>query len=149
MKKIHNIIATVFGIGRIVIAPGTWGSLAGLALCLALHGNVILYLLVFAGLFAAGVVSAGRVEEETGEKDPSIVVIDELACIFPVFLFVPMSIPGVIVGFILYRIIDIVKPPPVKSLEKLKGGWGIMLDDLAAGIYTNIILHILVFLNLF
>ncbi|RKY42670.1 MAG: phosphatidylglycerophosphatase A [Candidatus Makaraimicrobium thalassicum] len=143
MGRAHNLIATVFGIGRISVAPGTWGSLAGLALCLFLHGNIFLYVFVFLTLFAAGVISAGRIEAETGRKDPPSVIIDEFACIFAVFLFVPLSPLTILTGFILYRIIDIVKPPPIRSLENLPGGWGIMLDDLAAALYTNLLLQLI------
>ena len=103
MGRAHNLIATVFGIGRISVAPGTWGSLAGLALCLFLHGNIFLYVFVFLTLFAAGVISAGRIEAETGRKDPPSVIIDEFACIFAVFLFVPLSPLTILTGFILYK----------------------------------------------
>ena len=143
MKKIHDLIATVFGLGRASFAPGTWGSLAGLVLCLALHGNLALYLIVFAVLFAAGVISAGKMEAETGLKDPAAVVIDEFACIFLVFLLIPLRPSTILIGFILYRVIDIAKIPPMRSVEKISGGWGIMLDDLIAGIYANLILRLL------
>jgi phosphatidylglycerophosphatase A len=143
IKKLYENIATVFGLGHFPIAPGTAGSLAGLIPCLLLHNFLALYIVIFILLFAAGVISAGKVEEETGQEDPSFVVIDEFACIFLVFLFIPATPLYIITGFIIYRIFDVLKPPPIKSLEKLEGGWGIMLDDAAAAIYTNIILQIL------
>lgn len=149
MKKAHDLIATVLGIGRIGIAPGTWGSLAGLALCLALHENLAIYLIAFVVFFIAGVVSSGKVEAEIGYKDPSIVVIDEFASIFLVFLFVPIKAFTILTGFILYRIMDIIKVPPMRSVERMGGGWGIMLDDLVAAIYTNLILQILLYLKIF
>jgi len=149
MKKAYDLIATVCGLGRLPLAPGTWGSLAGLGFCLVLHGHMILYITVFAVLFAAGVVSAGKFEEKDGRKDPPQVVIDEFACIFLVFLLIPLKTPIILTGFILYRLFDIFKVPPMRSLEKLKGGWGIMLDDLAAGIYANLILQILLFYKIF
>jgi phosphatidylglycerophosphatase A len=149
MKKAYDLIATVCGLGRLPFAPGTWGSLAGLGLCLVLHGYIILYIAVFAVLFAAGVVSASKFEDTDGRKDPPQVVIDEFACIFLVFLLVPLKTPIILTGFILYRLIDIFKIPPMRSLERLKGGWGIMLDDLAAGIYANLILQILLFYKIF
>lgn len=141
-KKLHFNIATVFSLGYSPIAPGTVGSLAGLALCLLLHGNNILYIITFFILFFAGVISAGKVEKETATEDPSFVVIDEFACIFLAFLFIPITLPTVIAGFIIYRVIDIIKVPPLGRLEDIKGGWGIMLDDLMAGIYTNLILQV-------
>ena len=142
MKKVHEKIATVFGLGYFPIAPGTVGSLVGLLLCLLLHKFFLLYVLVFIALFAIGVVSSGKVEEEKRLKDPPFIVIDELACMFLVFFLIPLKPSYVIIGFITYRVIDVLKPPPGKFLESLKGGWGVMLDDAMAGIYTNLLLHI-------
>ena len=144
--KIHEKIATVFGVGYIPIAPGTFGSLAGLILCLLLHKFIVIYILTFIALFLIGIISSGIVEKGSGTKDPSHVVIDEFACIFPVFLFVPLNIPLIVAGFILYRLMDIIKPPPIRSLEKIQGGAGIMLDDLLAAIYTNLILQAIIFI---
>ena len=148
MKKIHDIIATVGGLGRLPLAPGTWGSLAGLGLCLILHGNTVWYLITFVALFAVGVISSDKVEAESGQKDPRSVVIDEFACIFLVYLFIPLNLSVIIAGFVLYRVFDITKVPPMRSLENLKGGWAIMLDDLAAAIYSNLILRILLHYNI-
>ncbi|MFH1664808.1 MAG: phosphatidylglycerophosphatase A [Candidatus Omnitrophota bacterium] len=144
----HNIIGTVCGLGYFPFAPGTAGSFAGLLLCFLLYRNVIVFSAVFVVLFVLGVVSARRIEEETGLDDPSFVVIDEFACIFIAFLFVPMHPEPIITGFIIYRIIDIIKVEPMRSLEKLGGGWGIMLDDLVGGIYTNLILQTLLFFKI-
>jgi len=149
MRKTAYLIATVCGLGRLPVCPGTWGSLAGLALCILLHRYPVFYVLVFILTFFAGVVCAGKVESEGGEKDPSYIVIDELSCIFPVFFLVPLKIQYILTGFLLYRLMDIIKVPPARALEKIKGGWGIMLDDLAAGIYSGIILHLIIFFKLF
>ncbi|MFH1877684.1 MAG: phosphatidylglycerophosphatase A, partial [Candidatus Omnitrophota bacterium] len=119
---IHYVFATVFGTGFIPFAPGTWGSLAGLALCMVLHSHLILYLAVFVVLFFSGVFCSGKVEAASGEKDPSIVVIDEFACIFPAFLFVRMDLPIIVIGFVLYRVFDILKVPPMRRMEGLNGG---------------------------
>ncbi|MFH1846259.1 MAG: phosphatidylglycerophosphatase A [Candidatus Omnitrophota bacterium] len=148
MKRIHQMIATVFGLGYFPIASGTVGSLAGLGLCLMLYKYIVLYVFVFFILFFMGVVSSNHIENEMQVKDPSCVVIDEFACIFLVFLFVPISYSIVLVGFVLYRLIDIIKVPPMRFLEKKHGGWGIMMDDLVGGIYTNLILHVLVYSNI-
>ncbi len=142
--NIHKHIATVFGLGHIAFAQGTAGSLAGLVPCLALHGYPFVYAACFLALFAAGVVSSGKVEAETGLKDPSYVIIDEFACVFVVFLFIPITVLTVIAGFGLYRLFDIIKPPPIRFIEKVKGGWGIMLDDLLAAIYANLALQVIV-----
>ncbi|MDP8257888.1 MAG: phosphatidylglycerophosphatase A [Candidatus Aadella gelida] len=141
---IYKLIATVFGIGYSPIAPGTLGSIAGLALCLAVHGNISSYIILFILLFAVGVPISNEVEKRGGRKDPSFIIIDEFACIFAVFLFVPLTWPVILIGFAVYRIIDITKIPPLKTLEKLPGGWAIMLDDLAAAIYANLVLQIIV-----
>jgi len=144
----HKLIATVFGIGYCPIAPGTAGSLAGLGLCLVLHQNLIVYLTAFALLFAAGVRSAGKAEEESGTRDPSFIVIDEFAGIFIVFILVPVNMATIITGFGLYRLFDIVKIPPLKLLEKPRKGWGIMLDDAGAAVYANLILQILLYFKI-
>jgi len=146
-NTIYRLIATVFGLGYSPIAPGTLGSLAGLAVCIALHNNIFIYLSVFVILFIAGVITSEKVEKATGDKDPSYIIIDEFACIFIVFLFIPIRLPVLLTGFAIYRIIDIVKIPPLKRLDRQSGGWAIMLDDLAAGIYTNLILQVLIILR--
>lgn len=143
MAKIHEAIATVFGLGHLPWAPGTWGSAAGLALCLALHGMPIVYFAVFAVIFAVGIAAADAVRRKDGVKDPSYVVIDEFSCVFLVFAFVPMTVVHVVLGFALFRFFDIVKPEPIRSVERIKGGWGIMLDDAVAAVYANLILQIL------
>ncbi|MCK5450750.1 MAG: phosphatidylglycerophosphatase A [Candidatus Omnitrophica bacterium] len=141
--KIARQIATVFGLGYCPKAPGTIGSLAGLILCVLLHKYELIYLIIFIALFSAGVISSRKIEEETKEKDPSYIVIDEFACIFIAFLSIPITPLTLVIGFGLYRFIDISKIPPLKLLEKYGNGWGVMLDDLAAGIYVNLILRML------
>ena len=146
--RFYYLIATVLGLGNFPVAPGTAGSLAGLVACVLLHGNLTAYVIAFLVLFVAGVKAAGKVEDRTGIKDPSIVIIDEFACIFLVYLLVPLKPLTIIIGFILYRVIDIIKLPPMRSFESLEGGWGIMLDDFVGGIYTNLILQILIALKI-
>ena len=148
-QKISNNIATVFGVGRLPLAPGTWGSFVGLILCMALHGNIILYVLVFFCLFILGVIASTKVEADSAVQDPAYIVIDEVVGVFPVFFLISLSPAYVLAGFIIYRILDIVKPPPIRKIEKIQGGWGIMLDDLAAAVYANIILHLLVYSRIF
>lgn len=95
-----------------------------------------------------GVISSGIVEKESGTKDPSSVVIDEFAGIFVVFCFLPLR-PGVVIaGFILFRLFDIVKPYPIRFLERVGGGWGIMLDDLLAAVYANLALRVILLTGL-
>lgn len=131
------------GLGHLGMAPGTWGSAAGTLLALALHRFPIVYFAVFLIIFVIGGRASGRVERECGVKDPSYVIIDEFASMFIVFAFVPINPVYVILGFVFFRFFDIVKPPPIKSLEKISGGWGIMLDDALAAVYVNLILQVL------
>jgi phosphatidylglycerophosphatase A len=148
MAKVHEIIATVFGLGHLPAAPGTWGSAAGLVLCLLLYDVPVLYFMVFVVIFVVGGIAAGALEKKDGVKDPSYVVIDEFACVFIVFVFIPVTILHVVLGFVLFRFFDVIKPPPIRAIERIGGGWGIMLDDAAAAIYANLILQILLLLGI-
>ncbi|MFH1395422.1 MAG: phosphatidylglycerophosphatase A [Candidatus Omnitrophota bacterium] len=144
-KNIHDLISTVFGLGYVPGAPGTLGSLAGLILCIVLHPFAGLYITTFIILFILGVISAAIMEKKSRQKDPPFIIIDEFVNIFPVFLFVPITFFSVIMGFILYRFFYITKIYPIKKLEKIKNGWGIMLDDLLSAVYANIALHLILF----
>lgn len=137
----HNILATFFLAGKLPWCPGTWGSLAGSVLFFSLGGNLGAEILVFVVIFFLGRISAGFLENELNEKDPPSVVIDEVAGIFVTFFMLPRSVTVFIVGFFLFRVIDIVKLPPARRLECLPQGWGVMLDDISAGIYANILLQ--------
>ena len=141
--KLHEAISTVAGLGYLRYAPGTAGSVAGLVCCFLLRGNTAVYLLAFLILFFVGVVVSDKTEKDMKTKDPSCIVIDEFACIFVVFFMIPMTIVTIPLGFALFRLFDIFKPPPIKLIEKIGGAWGIMLDDLMAGIFAHIILRII------
>jgi phosphatidylglycerophosphatase A len=131
-------------VGYFPIAPGTAGSAVGVFLDRALqatlssviHGIVIL-LVTVVGIWAAGIV-----EKESNKKDPSLVVVDELAGMLLSFYLIPLSWIGLLVGFLVFRLLDIVKPFPCRRAEKIPGGMGIMADDLIAGLYTNIVLRL-------
>jgi phosphatidylglycerophosphatase A len=146
MKK-HEAIATVFGLGHLGMAPGTWGSVAGMFLALVLHRFPVVYFAVFITLFVIGGKASGLIEREHGVKDPSYVIIDEFSSMFIVFAFVPIKPVYVILGLISFRVFDIIKPPPIKRLETIEGGWGIMLDDALAAVYANLILQVLCFIG--
>jgi phosphatidylglycerophosphatase A len=142
-------VATLFGIGHIPWAPGTWASLATtlfwwlttwairpswqVAAAVALTGITI----------ALGIPAATRVSRKTKLKDPQSVVIDEVAGQLIPFIAVPASWKSLLLGFILFRGFDIVKPPPVRQLEQLPEGFGIVMDDVAAGVYVFGIMEIL------
>jgi len=130
-------------VGRLKPGPGTWGSLAAGAIwyfglrAAHLHGGAAT-LATLAGVVAVtlvGIPAATRVERESGREDPGFVVIDEVAGQWLTLAVAPVEIRHALVGFALFRLFDIVKPPPARQLEALKGGTGIMLDDLAAGVY--------------
>lgn len=136
-------LATGFGTGYGPIAPGTWGSLPGLAIAWGLGRFVGPWATLSAASFLAvvGVWAAGRAEVLFGEKDPGRVVVDEIAGQIVALLFVRPTVQVVVAAFFLFRILDVLKPWPARRLEDLPGGSGIMADDLMAGLYANLILH--------
>jgi phosphatidylglycerophosphatase A len=155
------LFATAFGLGYLPMAPGTWGSLAGVALAYLLGAHPQRYIqlggLVFPAyspnfwlllLSLAGVLAAAKVAEYLGTHDPQIVVVDEVSgqwlalAASPALLLRPALQSGTVnwkyflLGFILFRVFDIWKPFPVNRAEALPGGWGIMADDWVAGLYA-------------
>jgi phosphatidylglycerophosphatase A len=143
---LFKAISTVGGLGYFPYAPGTIGSAAGLVFCVLLKGNPTVYFLAFIAVFFLGVVSSGKMEKHLKMKDPSCVVIDEFAGMFIVFFAVPITILSVFLGFALFRLFDVLKPPPIKYVEKRNGGWGIMLDDVMAGFFAWLFLRGFLFL---
>jgi phosphatidylglycerophosphatase A len=129
-------LATWFGCGLVPVAPGTVGALGAIPLyLLVIRGGKPALLAAAVGVTAAGIWAASRVARELGKKDPQLVVVDEVAGMLVTMLPVTAVTPRAIVaGFVLFRVLDIVKPWPVRSIEKLPGGWGIVLDDVAAGV---------------
>jgi phosphatidylglycerophosphatase A len=102
------------------------------------HGVAILIVTVI------GVKAATIVEESSKQTDPSLVVVDELAGMLLSFYLLPLSWLGLLVGFLLFRLFDIIKPFPCRQAERLHGGTGIMLDDLIAGLYTHLVLRLMI-----
>jgi len=141
--RVAMFLATGFGTGYGPIAPGTWGSLPGLGLAWGLDRYAGRWAVAAGACFfaAAGVWAAGRAERLLGGKDPGPVVVDEIAGQLVTLLFLPITAPVLVVGFALFRVLDVVKPWPARRLEGLAGGSGIMADDLMVGLYANLILH--------
>ncbi|MGB7555644.1 MAG: phosphatidylglycerophosphatase A [Candidatus Korobacteraceae bacterium] len=143
------MVATFFGAGRLRPGPGTWGSLATVLLWWLLASHlpasmqmpVIVMLIVV--VVAIGIPAATLEARGCGKKDPSHVVIDEVAGQLLTLIACPIVWQALLAGFILFRAFDIVKPPPVRSLEKLPEGTGIVVDDLGAGVYALIVLQLL------
>ncbi|MFA6078884.1 MAG: phosphatidylglycerophosphatase A [Candidatus Omnitrophota bacterium] len=143
MQRAVKLITSVFYLGHIPVMPGTMGSLGALWLYYAVKNNISAYIITTAVIFLAGIFLSSLSEKIYGKKDPKEVVIDEACGMMLSLIFLPYSIWIVITGFFLFRLFDIIKPPPLRKMEALPGAFGIMLDDIAAAIYTNIILQIL------
>ncbi len=142
MRKRVELITSFFYLGHSPFAPGTMGSLGGLIVYFFVRTNDILYAFSILFLFTLGIMFSGQAEKIYKRKDPSMIVIDEACGMLLALFFVPFNIYSVVSGFILFRIFDILKPPPAKRLERLTGSLGIMFDDIIAALYTNIILQI-------
>lgn len=131
------------GIGKLPGAPGTWGSAVAVGIWFGLQSlTTQTGIIIVTGLiFGIGVWVSSIVERREGSHDPSHVVIDELVGQWIALWFIPMTPGYIFVAFLLFRVFDILKPWPVKYFDNLTGGWGIMLDDFAAGVYALLILQ--------
>ena len=144
-----TLIATFFGVGRLRPGPGTFGSattvllwtLTAYSLRVSLRTPIAIVLAVI--VTAVGIPAATLVSRGSGSKDPQFVVIDEVAGQLVALIAVPLAWKSFLAGFILFRVFDIVKPPPVRQLEAIPEGAGIVLDDVAAGFYALGVLHLL------
>jgi phosphatidylglycerophosphatase A len=147
-------VATFFGIGRLHPGPGTWGSAATVLVWTLIAYELPLNLRAPAAICLAalvtviGIPAATRTARAYSKKDPQFVVIDEVAGQLIALIFVPLSWKTFLAAFILFRAFDITKPPPVRQLEKLPEGFGIVLDDVAAGIYAFLVLQTLLHFGL-
>jgi phosphatidylglycerophosphatase A len=143
-RRVALAIATAFGAGFLPKAPGTAGALVGVA-AFALGAPP---LLGAALLFLPGVWAATLTAHAAGRKDPQIVVIDEVLGQWVTLIGASTSAPSLAAGFLLFRVFDIVKPWPVRWLEKAPDGWGIVLDDIMAGVYGYLVMLLLRWGNL-
>jgi phosphatidylglycerophosphatase A len=138
-----KLVATGLGSGYSPVAPGTAGSLVGLLLFLPLAGRALwIQLAAVVAVTILGVLAGGRLATMLGAKDPGMVVVDEVAGQWITLLALPMTPVIAVAGFLLFRVMDIVKPWPARALERLPGGLGIMADDVAAGIYAHLLLRL-------
>jgi phosphatidylglycerophosphatase A len=144
MTGIYRSIATFLGAGNFPVAPGTVGSLATIPLYLIIRRLSLIWYLIIVGVFAVlGVQAAEAMEKEWGQ-DPSRVVIDEVVGMLLALAGRPKGLKDILYAFVLFRVFDIVKPPPVGTLDKdLHGGIGIMADDMAAGLFSALTLKIM------
>lgn len=137
-----KIISTGLFIGYLPFIPGTFGSLAGVYLFYLTRGNNFVQLALLLFLIIIGFLVSGKAEIIFAKKDARCIVIDEISGMLLGLLFVPFNPAIILIAFFLFRLFDALKPYPACRFESLKGGLGIMSDDLVAGLYTNIILQI-------
>lgn len=152
VDKLKALLATGLGTGYLPVAPGTWASAAVTIIYVALVGGgagqllISIVMGVLTLLAAAGCIwTGGFAEQHFGKKDPSHVTVDEWAGQALTYMLLPLHAgwafnwPVALVGFLAFRIFDIVKPPPANGLQRLPRGWGIAVDDLIAGVYANVL----------
>ena len=144
-QLIIKFLASGFYTGYFPVAPGTIGSLVGILACFLLQDvPFTTYAIVVILTLIAGIYISGEAEKIYQTKDSSYIVIDEIAGVFFTFIYLPKGISFLLAGFAAFRFFDILKPFPIRSIdEKIKGGWGIMFDDVLAGIYANILIRLI------
>ncbi|MBP6335323.1 MAG: phosphatidylglycerophosphatase A [Bacteroidia bacterium] len=147
--RFAKLSATVFGVGYLPIAPGTWASLVSLGAWYLIFQyqsiNPIWQIALISLSIVIGLWSSIRLEKEWG-KDPSKIVIDEWAGMWITLAFLPVELKSLTLAFIVFRILDIWKPLFIRRAERFKGGWGVMMDDIFAGIIGNIFVRILLWI---
>jgi len=139
-------IATVFGIGYVPFASGTFGSAAGLLLWRVLPASITVQAVAILMLFAVGAWCGTAAERHFGRTDPGQVVIDEVMGMLITLFMNPVGWRGAAAAFVLFRIADVIKPYPARQLERLHGGVGVMADDGMAAIYANLALRVVIWL---
>lgn len=147
MKQLAVAIASAAGLGYAPIAPGTFGSAGGVLIYLLTAGwSLPAQIALALGVTAIGVWASHVAAVHFGRSDPSQVVIDEVAGQLVTMLGTGAGWKGALIGFLLFRAFDIVKPWPANKLEALHGGWGIMADDIMAAVYSCALLHAIIWL---
>jgi phosphatidylglycerophosphatase A len=143
MHRVGLFIATCGYLGYVPVAPGTFGSAAGLAVFFLVRstGSTMVEVAAIAVLFAIGIWSGTVAEHHFGGIDPAPVVMDEVVGMLITLAFIPVSVTGAIVGFLVFRVLDVFKPWPSARFERLPGGLGVMADDGMAAIYGNLIMQ--------
>ena len=143
MRRLGLLIATCGYIGFVPVAPGTAGSAAGVAIFYLIRGVEAAWAqpLLIAVVFAVGVWAASMTERVLGGIDPGPVVIDEVVGMLITLLWLPVTPLGALAGFLVFRVLDVVKPWPSRQLESLHGGLGIMSDDAMAAVYGHLLMR--------
>lgn len=149
-----RLAATFFGVGRLRPGPGTWGSAAAVLIWAVVvqwtteQTKEFILAGLALGAIAVGIPAATRFARASQAKDPQSVVIDEVAGQWITLLLAPVSWKTLLLGFILFRAFDILKPPPVRQLEQLPEGMGIVMDDVAAGLYALMVMQLILHFRL-
>jgi phosphatidylglycerophosphatase A len=140
MRRLALFMATFGYVGYAPVAPGTFGSAAGLLVFYAVRstGSPLVELSVIVLLFAVGIWSGTVAEHHFGGVDPGPIVLDEVVGMLITLCLIPVDATGALVGFVVFRILDVIKPFPSARFEKLPGGLGVMADDGMAAIYGNL-----------
>jgi len=141
LRSLALFVATACGVGYVPVAPGTFGSAAGLLLWWILPASPTAQALAIVAIFAVGSWSGTVAERHFGRTDPGQVVIDEVMGMLMTLFMNPVGWRGAVAGFFLFRIFDVIKPYPSNRLERLHGGVGIMADDGMAAVYANLVLR--------
>lgn len=152
-RAVYKFLLRGFGAGLLPVAPGTWGAAAAVLLAWPLarwapdYFHLILCLLIPASAWI-GARGSALLRDEWGE-DPSQTVLDEITGQWIALLWLPFEWPYWLAAFFLFRFFDIFKPLGIRRLEKVGGGWGVVLDDMLAGVYANVVVQVLATTNLF
>jgi phosphatidylglycerophosphatase A len=143
MRRVAVFVCSFGYIGFFPFAPGTVGSVAGVGVYIAAKHAAVSYLdvLLIVGLFVTGVALTGPCEEDLRCIDPGPIVIDEVMGMLITLFMIPVGWLGILLGFLLFRVLDVLKPFPARRLERLHGGLGVMSDDAMAAIYANLLLR--------
>ena len=149
MTRLAVFLATAAYAGYFPIAPGTVGSAVGLLVYAFVWwtASPIVEVALIVGLFAIGVWAGTTAERYFGGIDPGPIVLDEVVGMLITLAFIPVGLSGALIGFLLFRLFDVVKPVPAGRLEKLHGGLGVMADDAMAAIYANIALRLVLWVR--
>ena len=151
MNKFFLFLATGFGVGYSPVAPGTLGTLIAIPVYYFLSNiSSPIYEITLVGFFFLSVWISENAEIFFGKKDDQRIVIDEIMGFLVTMLWVPKTAILIVIGFFVFRFFDILKPFPIRRLEKkFKGGYGVVLDDVMAGVYSNIVLQVILVIKLF
>jgi phosphatidylglycerophosphatase A len=143
MQRLGLFVATCGYLGYVPIAPGTFGSAAGLVVFFAIRstGSIAVELAAIVLLFAIGIWSGTVAEHYFGGVDPGPIVLDEVVGMLITLALIPVNVTGAIVAFFVFRVLDVIKPWPSARFEKLPGGLGVMADDGMAALYGNLLMH--------